>query len=272
MCLYIMMDADDHEGERYHVVQGFWDDPGDFLFHRRTVFFHSVPLRSKGGRYNIYPPTQTISRGSASEERQTEHGPATLLSSCRRTLPMHCHVSGLHCLAWCFGVADCMLEAWEVHFRSLVVWRLRTDVLESQKVTLVASLQAPPSRASFSATSALMRSSRHQGSSCHLIRTVQGEHSSPRQPTQGDHSVLQVQQTPKHHQLLLPPHVLVLDVCHDQRRSHQHERGGGPCLATQGLGHIHQWLVELQQDSHSHWDPCAEHRRMSSRTRQGLLM
>ena len=91
-----MVDADDHEGERYHGVQGIWDDPGDFLFHRRTVFFHSVPLHSKGGRYNIYPPTQTISRGSASEERQTEHGLATLLSSCRRTLPMHCHVSGLH--------------------------------------------------------------------------------------------------------------------------------------------------------------------------------
>ena len=38
---------------------------------------------------SVYPPTPALSRGGASEERQTVRGPATLFNGCRKTSPMH---------------------------------------------------------------------------------------------------------------------------------------------------------------------------------------
>ena len=54
----------------------------------------------------IYPPTPAISRGSASEERQTVHGTATLFSGCQKTSPK----SILDCfwtIAWRFLTMFC---------------------------------------------------------------------------------------------------------------------------------------------------------------------
>ena len=64
----------------------------------------------------IYPPTPAISRGSASEERQTVHGTATLFSGCQKTSPMHCYAVSSAMVFWCGGA--CVLEAWEINFRT----------------------------------------------------------------------------------------------------------------------------------------------------------